>query len=399
MDLLSRDEIADLARTNGEPCVSVFMPTQHVESEVSQNAIRLKNLMRQIRLEMEGTGYRESNIEPLLRPLSSLVDNSSFWLDEGDGFAAFLTAETSRVFRLPLKFEELVVTGSRFHLKPLFPLMAVNNRFYVLALSKNDVKLYQGTHYGMNEVESTEFPRSLLEVIFDEVQDRGLQIHTGNVAGGRHDAIYHGHGVTSDDADHRPHDKLVRFFREIDHGIRDALNGESAPLLLAGVEYYLPLYKEVNGYKNLVPDTIVQGNPDHMKAKDLHLRAWEAVEPIFLESQTTAVERFRHLSSNGQGLASTDIHAIVPGAKFGRVDLLLVEIGAHAWGRYDAFANMLELHDERQAGDDDLLDYAAVQAFLQGGTVHALRSENMPAEGGIAATFRFPADVAADDQN
>lgn len=399
MDLLSRDEIAELARTDGRPCVSVFMPTQHVEAEVSQNPIRLKNLIKQVRHELEQTGYRASDIESFIKPLSSLVENSTFWLDEGDGFAAFLTHDTSTVLRLPLEFEELVVTGSRFHLKPLFPLMAVNNRFYLLALSKNDVKLYQGTHYAVSEVETTEFPKSLIEVIYDEVEDRSLQFHTGNVAGGRHDAIFHGHGVTSDDADHRPHDKLVRFFREIDHGLRDTLNGETAPLVLAGVEYYLPLYKEVNGYKNLVQDTILAGNPDHLKPRDLHGKAWKIVEPIFLEAQKTAVEGFQHLHGNGEGQASVDIRDIVPGAKFGRVDVLLVEIGAHTWGRYDEQENTLELHAERQPGDDDLLDYAAIQAFLQGGRVHALKPETMPIDGGIAATFRFPMDVAAEDQS
>lgn len=398
MDLLNRDQIAELARKNHEPCVSIFMPTHHVESELSQNPIRLKNLIRQTRHELKETGYRDTEFEPLLKPLASFVDSPSFWLDESDGFAAFLTGEESRVFRLPLDLEELVVTGARFHLKPLFPLMAANNRFYVLALSKNDVKLYQGTHYSLSEVESIEIPRSLIDVIFDEVEDRGLQFHTGNVAGGRHDAIFHGHGVTSDDDDHRPHDKLVRFFREIDHGLRDTLNGETAPLLLAGVEYYLPLYKEVNGYKHLVHDTIVQGSPDHMKSRELHTRAWEVVEPLFLQSQNKAIERFRQFSSNGQGLATDDIREIVPGSKFGRVDTLLIEIDAHVWGRYDEDANTLELHDERQVGDDDMLDFAAVQTFLQGGTVHALRAENMPAEGGIAAIFRFSADVAADDR-
>ena len=80
------------------------------------------------------------------------------------------------------------------------------------------------------------------------------------------------------------------------------------------------------------------------------------------------------------------------------VDTLFIEIGAHVWGVYDEVANRIEIHDERQPGDEDLLDLAAVHTFLQGGTVHALRPENMPGENGLAATFRYAADVAAEER-
>ncbi len=397
MDLFTRDELAELAQTQSGPCASIFMPTFHVESELSQNPIRLKNLIKQTRQDLQEAGLRENGIESMLEPLVALMENTTFWLDQSDGFAAFLTGETSRVFRLPLNFEELVVTGDQFHLKPLFPLIAANNRFYVLALSKNNVKLYQGTHYSITEVESTEIPKSILDVIFNEEDDRSLQFHTANVVGGRQDAAFHGRGVTSDDDDHRPHDKIVRFFREVDHGLGETLGDETAPLLLAGVEYYLPLYKEVNKYKHLIDDTIVQGNPDHLKPRDLHARAWDLIEPTFLQSQDRSIERFEHLNNNGQGLASEDIHEIVPGALYGRTDTLFVEIDAHIWGNYDEGANTIEMHETRQAGDKDLLNLAAVQTFLQGGTVHALRPDTMPSETRVAAIFRYPAGVQAED--
>lgn len=398
MDLFSRKELAELAQTQGETCVSLFMPTYHVESELSQNPIRLKNLIKQTRQALKDSGQKENELDSMLKPLHSLLENPSFWLDQSDGFAAFLTEGSSRVFRLPLNFEELVVTNDRFHLKPLFPLMAANNRFYVLALSKNRVNLYQGTHYSISEVESTDIPKNILEVIFDEVEDRNLQLHTANIAGGRHDAAFHGRGVASDDDDHRPHDNLVRFFREIDHGLGETLSDESAPLLLAGVEYYLPIYKEVSNYKNLIDNTLVQGNPDHLKLKELHARAWALVEPRFLQSQKMSIERYNQLTSNGQRLASADIHEIAPGAVYGRIDTLFVEINAHIWGSYDQDANKIEIHETQETGDQDLLNLAAVQTFLQGGTVHALRTETMPVESGVAAIFRYPADVAAEEQ-
>lgn len=397
MDLFSKEQLTELAALNGEPCVSIYMPTFHVESELSQNPIRLKNLIKKARQELSDQDYRESEIESVLKPVQSLMERNSFWLDQSDGFAAFLTPEQSRFYRLPVDFEELVLTGKRFHLKPLFPLLAANNRFYVLALSKNKVRLFQGTHYSISEIESKEIPESLVDALSKEEYQRSLQHHTANIAGGRQDAVYHGHGVSSDDEPHRPHDELVRFFHDIDDGVRQVLSDESAPMLLAGVEYYLPIYREVNRYGHLIDDSIVAGNPEYVKLKDLHGKAWEIMEPRFQEAQKISMARYHQLDGNGRQLASDDIRELIPAAVFGRVDTLFVEIDAHRWGRYDEENNAVELHEDRQSGDEDLLDLAAVHTLMHGGTVHALIRENMPADSSMAGTFRYPADVAADD--
>lgn len=397
MDLFSKEQLAELAKLEDEPCVSIFMPTYHVESELSQNPIRLKNLMKQARQELADQEYRESQIESLLEPLQALLERNGFWLDQSDGFAAFLTSDEARFFRLPVDFEELVVTGRRFHLKPLFPLLAANNRFYILALSKNRVRLFQGTHYSINEIESKEIPESILDVLSLEERQRSLQNHTANVVGGRQDAVFHGHGVSSDDEPHRPHDELVRFFQGVADGVRTVLNEETAPMVLAGVEYYLPIYRDVNRYGYLVEDAIVAGNPEYIKPKELHAKAWEIVSPSFLEAQKASMELYQQLRGNGQKLASDDIHEVIPAAAFGRIDTLFVEIDAHQWGRYREDENAVELHEDHEPGDEDLLDFAAVHTLRYGGTVHALKAENMPTERLLAATFRFPADVAAEE--
>lgn len=397
MDLFRQEQLTELAQIEAEPCVSIYMPTYHVESELSQNAIRLKNLIKKARQELRDQDFRDGEVNELLKPLEPLTENNSVWLDRSDGFAAFLTMDDSRFYRLPIDFEELVVTGKRFHVKPLFPMIAANNRFYLLALSKNHVRLFQGTHYSIAEIESKEIPESLVDALLNEQRQRSVQHHIANIAGGRHDAAFHGQNVSAQDEKRQPHDEIIRFFRDVDSGVRQTLGDDDAPLVLAGVEYYLPIYREVNRYGSLVDDSIVAGNPDHQKPQDLHEKAWQIVEPRFLEAQRASMERFEQLHGNGAKLASDDIHEIIPAALFARVETLFVEVDKHIWGRYNPEENAVQLHDEQAAGDEDLLDLAAVHTLVHGGTVHALRSENMPSDG-IAATFRYEADVAAEEQ-
>lgn len=397
MDLFRQEQLTELAKIEAEPSVSIYMPTYHVESELSQNAIRLKNLIKKAKQELQDQGYREAEVDELLKPLQPMTENNALWLDQADGFAAFLTTDESRFYRLPIDFEELVVTGKRFHLKPLFPMIAANNRFYVLALSKNQVRLFQGTHYSIAEIESKEIPESLVDALMGEERQRSVQHHISNIAGGRHDAAFHGQNVSSQDEKRQPHDEVIRYFRDVDNGVRQTIGDDDAPLVLAGVEYYLPIYREVSRYGSLVDDSIVAGNPDHQKPKELHEKAWQIVEPRFMEAQESAMARYEQLHGNGAKLASADIHEIIPAAVYARIDTLFVEIDKHIWGAYDADENAVLLHDDQASGDEDLLDLAAVHTLVHGGTVHALRAENMPSDG-LAATFRYEADVAAEEQ-
>lgn len=398
MDILTREDVQLLAGVEAEPCISLYMPTFRFESGQEQNPIRFKNLMKIITSNLEDMGHDEETITAMLAPAHALLDDTAFWRTVSDGLALFLENGEMQVFRLPIDFEELAVTGGKFHLKPLFPLIATNNRFYVLSLSQNQVRLYQGTHYAVSEVESKEIPESIAEALaFDDPQDF-LQSHTTNRVGARSDVAHHGHGGDADDRTGQPQSDLKRFFDQIDDGVRRVLGDENAPLVLAGVKYYLPIYRDANTYPHLIDDEIAAGNPEHLHAKELHQKVWTIVEPLFMELQESSIDQFHHQYHNGGGLASDDLKAIVPASCFSQVDTLFVPIGEHRWGTYDAESNTVETHAEQQAGDDDLLNLATLHTYLNGGTVHALRPGNMPVEAPLAATFRYVADVAAEER-
>ncbi len=398
MDLFTKEHLTELAQTRGTTCISVFMPTFHVESELAQNPIRLKNLVKRIRQELKDVGTREPEIDKMLEPVQNLFGQSDFWLHQSDGLAIFATPQSMRVFRLPLSLPELVTVGQRFHLKPLFPLIATNNRFYVLALSQHSVRLYQGTHHSLSEVESRDIPKDISEALPFEVVEGTTRLRVRQIAGRGNEPSFHGHGGDAEDEKHEPNDHIKRFFHEVAQGLTETLKDETAPVVLAGVEYYLPLFREANTYAHLVEDAIVAGNPESVKPQQLHERAWEIVQPIFQAAQEKSIQTYRRLRSTDGRLASAELKEIIPAAVFSRVDTVFVPIGRHRWGYYDVDDNTVEIHDEKQTGDEDLLDLAAVHVFMHGGTVHALRPENMPDQHPLAAVFRYPADVLAEER-
>ncbi len=296
--------------------------------------------------------------------------------------AAFASQDTFRSYRLPFTFSELVVVTDRFHVKPLLPLLSGDGRFYILALSQKQVRLLQGSRHSVSEVNLQNVPTSLADALSGEERERQLQFHT-TARGGS--AIFHGHGSAGDESEHKK--DLLRYFKQIDRGLQDLVCAERIPLVLAGVDYLLPIYREANTCAQLVDEGIV-GNPDGLLAQELHDRAWAILEPHFARAQERAATKYRELV--GTGKASADSRKIVPAAYEGRVDSLFVAVGVQQWGAFEAGAREVVLHEDRQPGDQDLLDLAAVQTLMHAGDVYAVGPDQVPdAQSPAAAVFRY----------
>lgn len=386
MTILTRDDLRTLIRKHDGLCVSIYMPTHRVGREVQQDPIRLKNLLGKAEDRMVASGVRAPEARELLKSAGMLLHDGLFWQHQSDGLAIFISPEMFRHYRLPFDFEELVVVTDRFHIKPLLPLLSGDGKFYILALSQNEVRLLQGTGYSVSEVDLEDVPESLAEALRWDDPEQRLQWHTqtGTMTDGKRAAIFHGHGVASADD---PKDYILRYFHQVDEGLRDLLRDEEAQLVLAGVDYLLPIYKKANTYPHLV-DEGIEGNPEELSADELHEQAWAIVHPLFLSAQKEAAQ-YRQLAGVGSEQASSDLKEVVPAAYHGRVETLFVAVGLQQWGTFDPDTNAVHLHERAEPGDEDLLDLAAVHTLLNGGTVYALEPEKVPDEAPLAAVLRY----------
>lgn len=385
MAILSRSEIEILVNQTDRPLVSIFMPTQRVGAEMQQNPIRLKNLVGQAEAELIGYGLRAPQARSLLEPARALVDDGLFWQEQSDGLALLLSPDFFRAYRLPLNFEELVVVADHFHLKPLLPLLSEDGHFYVLALSQNEVRLWQATRYHISEVDLKNMPTSLAEALKYDDPEKQLQFHTASDSPrnpGDRQAIFHGHGVGSDDEKKN----IWRFLQIIDHGLQAVLQHKSEPLLLACVDYLRPIFQEVNSYPHLL-DQSITGNPKLLSPASLHKQAWSIVQPHFQQARRQATAQYQQLAKSGR--ASHDLREILPAAHYGRVDTLFVAVNRQQWGNFEPDTNTINLYGAAKPGADDLLDVAAMQTLLHGGTVYAVEPNQVPDNTPIAAIFRY----------
>lgn len=382
MDLLNRAELRSLVDARDVPSISIYMPTHRTGVQTKQDPIRFKNVLKQASDRLIESGLKSSEAEEILARAHPLLDDDDFWQHQGDGLAVFISTETFRYFRLPYEFDELVVVTDRFHIKPLLSLLTVDGRFYVLALSQNQVRLLQGTHQRVGTVNLANLPKSLADALGVEAREKQLQFHTASRGGG---AIFHGHGGGGADESIRKK-ALLRYFKVIDRGLQELLTDEDAPLVLAGVDYLLPIYREANSCANVMDEGIV-GNPERLSDRDLHDRAWEILEPYFARKLERAASQYHEVV--GSGRASAELEAILAAAHGGRVGALFVAVGVQVWGAYDPAETSLDVHDGREPGDQDLLDLAAVQTLVHGGDVFAVKRDEVPGGRPSAAVFRY----------
>lgn len=386
MDTLDRDTLNALLKTRNEgPCLSFYVPTHEVGPDAKQGGNRLKNLLRKAERELEALEWSAKRIEDLLKPVSKLIDDTLFWKHQQKGLAILLGPGTLHYFGLPIEVQEAVIVGKRFYMKPLLRLLSHMDRFYVLALSQQHVRVLQCTPHSAQRVELPDAPANINEVLQYDDPQKQVQFHTEAPPagpGGFRAAVSHGHGGENDER----HENLRRYLRAVDRSVCKTLKNDGFPLVFAGVDYLFPIYQEITKYSGL-SDGFVEGNPESVPDTELRERAGQILEPVFQQQREKDQSRYHELLNSGR--ASDNIEEIVFAARDGRIDTLFVDADASVPGVIHHDANKVQQEPDSESAAEDLLDYAAVETYLNKGTIHPLSSDQVPGRRCAAAIFRY----------
>jgi hypothetical protein len=385
MSAPSWEDVRVLLTRSGDGHVSVSLPTHRGGRETEQDRIRLKNLLRTAEEELGRLGLRGPDASAVLEPGLRVLDDAGFWRERRDGLALFLAPGWSRIWWAPVSLEESVATGTRFRIRPLLPALWPDLRFRVLALSRHAARLLDATRFTVREVDVPQMPDGVDGLPGEIETGRHLQTHVAarrgeSRAGGA--LAFHGHGLPRDAED----DRLLEYFRAVDGSVTDAAGTDGAPLVLAAVEHFVPLYREVATHPWVLEDAVT-GNPDGLPNEELQRRAWELVAPLVERETDERLARYHERAARGDA-----VHGLVNAlrsARAARVDTLFLSEEDAVWGRYDVENDKARVHDERRPGDEDLLDRAAAETIKTGGAVLSLPRRRMPVPEPVAALLRY----------
>lgn len=387
MTPFTRHDLAELNASDYDTAVSIYQPTHRAGPDTRQDPIRLGNLLDDARRSLVERGLEESEAEGILAPARRLVDDHDFWQHQSDGLAIFLAPEFARVYRLPITFGELSFVADRFHITPLLPLVTGDGQYFVLAISMNRVRLFEGTRHALDEIDlESDVPAGLADAVGHDVEQRALQFHTGTggAAGqaGSRAAVFHGQGAGSDDEQA----EIEQYVLRVDKAITKMLDSPAPPLVLACTEPIRGEYRKLSAYPNLVDDD-VEGNHDETSADELHRQAWPVVERLFRSEQEKRRSRLEELS--GTDRTCKGPVEILRAAQQGRVDTLFIPGDSRRWGTFDPESRQWMLHVAAKGGDDELFDLAAAKTLAHGGDVYVVSPKDSPRLAEGAAILRY----------
>lgn len=388
MESLTSQLLVSLCRHHSEPALSLFAPSSLAWPVVAQNQTRWENIRRQAAKALVARGMAKEQADEFLRPIIRLPGEKDFSENSSETVAYFHSPTLSTTVRLPGDVGEQAIVSSHFFILPLVKALAGNGLFYILALSKNKVRLLEGQRDHLTEVSVPDLPSNLTSSLHYDPRSPNLQTHGGVVHGkARHNTVVHGQGGATDWSK----DELKAYFRIIDQAVHPYLSASKAPLLLVCVDYYEPIYREINSYPYLLTEH-VSGSPEGFADRYLLELAWKLVSPRFEQAEDLALRHCYELSDTKR--FSTDLEKIILSARAGQIETLFLAENVARWGIYDSVADCVKVFDERLPESEDLMNLAAAETISTGGKVLLVPAEDIPQRSEIAAIFRYePVDI------
>ena len=382
MHSLAQDHASGLLKACEPPCLSLYQSTHRHHPSKRQDPLRFKRLVKSLE-ESLLQAHPKRDVETLIEPFRKLADDQPFWNRTGDGLAVLGARGFFRVYLLQRPVRDLAVVADSFHMKPLLRVLQSADRYQILSLSRQQIRLFEGNRDALGEIElAPGVPRTVTEALGEEHTEKYQAIFSYG-SGTRGPAMHHGTGAKKDDVDL----DAERFFRAVDRALLEHHSRPSGlPLLLAALPEYHKLFREVS-HNSYLMDVGLEANPESLDLEQLRERAWQVVLPQYLARLESLVEEFGTAESKGRGTG--DVAGAARAAFEGRVRILLVDADRHLPGRVDLATGAIELGEPGTPGFDDLLDDVCELVLSKGGKVVVVPTERMPTDSGLAAIFFY----------
>ncbi len=365
--------------------VTVYMPMFKGGKEQNEGMGQavLKECIREARELLKAYQIHENEIKDYLRPIQELVSDIELWRNPAEGLAIFLDKENGMEFyKLPIAFDKQVYVANNFYVQPLFPLFYGDGRYYLLALSQDYVKLYQGSRYYFEEVVDKEItPKRLEEAVGYDYKEKQMQVRSGHSA--HRTGSFHGYGEGKDDEKK----ELLSYFRQIDAELLKRLKNTSAPLVIACVDKLYPLYGQVNTYPKLYKKN-VSGDPEFKDEVALHKDSWELVGGEFSKIKKEKMDQFTEHYHTTK--TSYQLSEIIRAAVDGKIDTLFVNNDEAVFGTYNLTTQCLIIDETKEGQNVSLTNMAAVKTIMNKGHVFMVENSEMPVKNkSLNALMRF----------
>ncbi|MGM0603250.1 MAG: hypothetical protein ACQESS_08060 [Bacillota bacterium] len=378
MSEINLQTLKNLISCKDEPCISIYMSTQSVKrGEFKKLKIKFKNLLQEVHEKLEKNwDFKEREIEKMLAPLNSFVEEVDFWQKQKNGLAVFLSKNTFEYYKLPIDFIDKTHVSRYFNIKQLISVLWDNPKYYLLALSPNYSKLYRCDRSEINELKVKGMPENIKD--FLNLDEEAEESYLSRSKAGS-SSIYHGHGAGEDD-----NEDLLHYLRKIDEVVNNQLKNIKEKLIITADDSLFSHYQNINSYPEMLNENI-NGNPEKISLDNLHEKSWQLIKPHLHDYKDEITEKYSEMKNSDK--TSDKLEDIIEAAYYSKVDTLLLDKTAEKEGFFDAENNRVKKDNIKNGYD--LYNFAVLHVINNGGKVYPLTSDEMPEETDIAAIYRY----------
>jgi len=174
----------------------------------------------------------------------------------------------------------------------------------------------------------------------------------------------------------------------VQDAVLPAVADSGLPLILAASRELEPAYRGVNDHPRLLEKGI-EAHPGSLETDELESRARRILDEHYARELDRWREDFGTHRSNGR--ATSRLKDVARAASTGAVADLMFDMDDALEGSIDEDG---EVHEAEAAGPSTygLVDEIAVRVLRGGGTVHAVRREDLLDGSPVAAVLRYPLD-------
>lgn len=359
--------LRDLAQLEGT-CVSVYLGPHRAGSGSRPMSVRLRGMMSEAEQLLNKRGVLPTDRDALLEPLRARAASPELEGGHGEGLALFRTSRRLEQMRLPWEVDDLLVVEGRPFLMPLAHALDKRPNFFILALSKQNTRLFEcqpGSHRELELPGGVE--RGLHQFEGFDKQEANL----GQTGAG----VKFGFDTFSDKEPLYLHD----FFRALERAMQPLLEERNLPLVLAGAASEVAVYRNLCKYPLLAPQA-VEGSPDGgWTEAQLAEKAREVMKGWCPPRERQASDMYLRA---GPGKRADNLKAILRAAAEGRVMHLLLTQSDGEKGDVNRILGHIPMSGEPTGGEDHLVNAAAVETWRHGGEVWSV---DEPLEGAATA--------------
>jgi hypothetical protein len=364
------------------PCITIVLGGNEAGDTATELKVGLNGIRKSIEAHEKSARTRGDSI---LNAIENAMRDVRGETKARGAIAILASPADTRVFRVANTVRPVARIAEHFDLRTLLAIENGQNSFCILALSQNRIRMLRCTESTSEEIEIPGAPKSLADAMQTRPPDHVLDNRiTAGPSVGAGTGVMFGTSSDRDDKD----EYLLHFFVDLDRAVSRMLNGASEPLIAAGVEHEIALYRRVNTYAHLIEPGIY-GAPDGLEGGEMHRRALELLAERESRRGTEVPPDFD--KRVGTGHASTHVQEIVAAAFEGRISHLFFQRNASYMGSFDPVRQRVKHTVDPPDSPVDLIDAAAEQIVLHAGVVKILPASAMPNGVPVCALMRYPA--------